>query len=62
MSGPTPPGRSRRLAQPLATAAYVRVSSKAQTLAMQRDAIEREARARGDRITTWYCEKESAPT
>ena len=43
-------------------AAYVRVSSKAQTLAMQRDAIEREARARGDRVATWYCEKESART
>ena len=31
-------------------AAYIRVSSKAQTLEMQREALERAARARGDRI------------
>ena len=43
-------------------AAYLRVSSKAQTLDMQRDAIARAARARGDRITTWYSEKQSAKT
>lgn len=38
-------------------AAYVRVSSRAQTYAMQRAAIERAADARGDRIATWYSEK-----
>jgi DNA invertase Pin-like site-specific DNA recombinase len=37
--------------------AYIRVSSKSQDLAMQRDAIGRVARARGDRIKTWYAEK-----
>lgn len=39
-----------------AVAAYVRVSSASQTAAMQRDAIERAARARGDEITAWYSE------
>lgn len=39
--------------------AYVRVSSKAQDLAMQRAAIERAAAARGDKVTTWYSEKRS---
>jgi DNA invertase Pin-like site-specific DNA recombinase len=34
--------------------AYVRVSSASQTAAMQRDAIERAAQARGDTIARWY--------
>jgi DNA invertase Pin-like site-specific DNA recombinase len=42
--------------------AYVRVSSKAQDLAMQRAAVERVAIARGDHIETWYSEKRSART
>jgi DNA invertase Pin-like site-specific DNA recombinase len=42
--------------------AYLRVSSKAQDLTMQRAAIERAAAARGDAITTWYAEKVSAKT
>jgi putative DNA-invertase from lambdoid prophage Rac len=37
--------------------AYVRVSSKAQSHATQRSAIERAASARGDAIETWYGEK-----
>ena len=43
-------------------AAYIRVSSKAQTLEMQRAAIARAATARGDRIGSWYSEKQSAKT
>lgn len=43
-------------------AAYVRVSSKAQDLAMQRAAIERAAAARGDTIVEWFEEKASART
>ncbi len=43
-------------------AAYVRVSSRAQDDATQRDAIERAARARGDAIARWYAEKRSAKT
>lgn len=39
-------------------AAYIRVSSKAQDHAMQRDAIER----RGVKVDTWYAEKASAKT
>lgn len=39
------------------TAAYVRVSSKGQSVAMQRDAIERAARARGARVNVWFAEK-----
>lgn len=38
---------------------YLRVSSKAQTVDMQRAAIERAAAARGDVITAWYSEKAS---
>jgi len=38
-------------------AAYVRVSSRAQTCATQRDAIERAATARGDVIDIWHSEK-----
>jgi DNA invertase Pin-like site-specific DNA recombinase len=34
--------------------AYVRVSSASQSHAMQRDAIERAAKARGDRIARWH--------
>jgi DNA invertase Pin-like site-specific DNA recombinase len=40
-------------------AAYVRVSSRAQNLATQRDAIERAAAARGDQIGVWFAEKRS---
>jgi DNA invertase Pin-like site-specific DNA recombinase len=39
--------------------AYIRVSSRAQDLDMQRGAIERAAGARGDAIATWYAEKRS---
>lgn len=42
--------------------AYVRVSSRAQGDATQRDAIERAARARGDTIGRWYAERRSAKT
>jgi len=41
---------------------YVRVSSLGQDLSMQRDAIEREAEKRGDKIAAWYSEKRSAKT
>ena len=34
--------------------AYLRVSSKSQTSAMQRDAIERASSARGDTVDHWY--------
>jgi len=43
-------------------AAYIRVSSKSQTLDMQRAAIERAARARRDSIVEWYSDKQSART
>jgi putative DNA-invertase from lambdoid prophage Rac len=43
-------------------AAYIRVSSKSQTLDMQRAAIERAARTRRDTITDWYSDKQSART
>jgi DNA invertase Pin-like site-specific DNA recombinase len=43
-------------------AAYLRVSSKAQTLDMQRAAILRAAKARGDTVHVWYSEKQSAKT
>ena len=42
--------------------AYVRVSSKAQDLGMQKLAIQRAAAARGDSISTWYQEKASGKT
>ena len=42
--------------------AYLRVSSKSQDPATQRDAIERVAAARSDSITTWYAEKMSGRT
>jgi DNA invertase Pin-like site-specific DNA recombinase len=38
-------------------AAYIRVSSKSQDLGMQRDAITRAAKARGERVRVWYAEK-----
>lgn len=41
-------------------AAYVRVSSKSQSNAMQRDAIERAAHQRGDGIPIMYAEQLSA--
>ena len=43
-------------------AAYIRVSSRAQDLRTQRDAITRAARARGERVAKWYQEKASART
>jgi len=39
------------------SAAYLRVSSSGQSLAMQRLAIERAALARRDKISRWYAEK-----
>ncbi|WP_242346845.1 recombinase family protein [Anaeromyxobacter terrae] len=47
---------------PTPCAAYVRVSSKSQDLAMQKHAIEEEAARRGDTIVSWYSEKRSAKT
>jgi DNA invertase Pin-like site-specific DNA recombinase len=46
----------------LRAAAYIRVSSKSQTLDMQKVAIERAARARRDTITEWYSDKLSGRT
>jgi DNA invertase Pin-like site-specific DNA recombinase len=43
-------------------AAYIRVSTVGQDLGSQRAALERAARARGDRITKWFHEKQSART
>ena len=43
-------------------AAYLRVSSKAQDLGMQRHAIERAAAARGDALVRDYAEKKSGKT
>ena len=40
--------------------AYIRVSSPAQSYEMQRETIERAAKARGDVIAEWYAEKASA--
>lgn len=42
--------------------AYIRVSGRGQDYAMQRDAIERCAAARGDTIARWYEEKRHAKT
>ncbi len=42
--------------------AYLRVSSKAQDVTMQRSAIERAASVRGDKVTKYYSEKKSAKT
>ncbi len=47
------------MSQRPAVCAYVRVSSRAQNYATQRDAIERTARARGDKVFEWYREKQS---
>lgn len=47
---------------PDAVASYVRVSSRAQDHAMQLDAIERQARARGDVIGRRYAERLSGKT
>jgi DNA invertase Pin-like site-specific DNA recombinase len=46
----------------MTVAAYVRVSSKSQTHETQRDAIERAAEARGERIPVMYAETMSART
>jgi DNA invertase Pin-like site-specific DNA recombinase len=40
-------------------AAYIRVSSKGQSLAMQRHAIGRVATQRGHKVTRWYAERVS---
>ncbi len=50
------------MTSPRPTAAYVRVSSRAQDLGMQRLAIERAATARGDAVGAWYAEKRSGKT
>ena len=42
-----------------AAAAYLRVSSQKQNAALQRDAVTRAARARGDRLRLWFEEKRS---
>lgn len=47
---------------PVMIAAYVRVSSRSQSLEMQRSAIARAAKQRGDRIGEWFEEKTSART
>src|SRR6266571_4061417 len=44
----------------MSIAAYVRVSSRSQNNATQREAIERAAKARGDEIETWFEEKRTA--
>lgn len=43
-------------------AGYLRVSSRAQDLGMQRSAVERAASARGVVIAEWYAEKRSGKT
>lgn len=43
-------------------AAYARVSSAAQSIRMQLDAVQRAAIARGDKITRWYTDKISGGT
>ncbi|MCP4445010.1 MAG: recombinase family protein [Myxococcales bacterium] len=43
-------------------AAYIRVSSRAQTYKTQRDAIERVAEAQNVKIDHWYREKQSGKT
>ena len=49
--------KRRPVAHQGSVAAYVRVSSRAQSYATQQAAIERAAAARGDIITRWYLEK-----
>jgi len=41
-------------------AAYIRVSTRAQNHSTQRDAIERAAKSRGEKIDRWFAEKQSA--
>ena len=48
-----------RAAPSTGTAAYIRVSSRAQDLSSQRAAIGRAASAQGDEIGVWYAEKRS---
>src|SRR5579863_7209581 len=43
-------------------AAYVRVSSASQTHDMQRSAVTRAAKARGDRVVEWYVDTMSGAT
>jgi DNA invertase Pin-like site-specific DNA recombinase len=40
-------------------AAYIRVSSKSQNMAMQTHAINRAARTRRDKVTSWYVDRAS---
>ena len=47
----------QRYIQCMTIAAYIRVSSRAQDHATQRDAIERLADARGETVDVWYAEK-----
>jgi len=47
------------MSAPGGVAGYVRVSTQAQSFALQVDAITRTATARGDEITRWYEEKRS---
>lgn len=54
------PGRKMAWSKSRDVAAYVRVSSRSQSCEMQRDAIQRAARARGDRVRFWFEEKASA--
>ena len=51
----------RLIMSPVAAAAYLRVSTQQQDWKLQRDAVERAARARGDRIPKglWFEEKKS---
>jgi len=48
--------------EPMSVVAYVRVSTKSQDGKTQRAAIERAARARGDKIAQWYFEKKGGET
>jgi DNA invertase Pin-like site-specific DNA recombinase len=57
-TGAPMPSRHAR-PSPTTTAAYLRVSSRAQDFATQKAAVERAAAARSDSIGTWYSEKRS---
>lgn len=46
----------------MTAAAYIRVSTTAQDFEHQRRAIKLAARSRGDRIASWFAEKQSAST
>ena len=58
MAGPTGPGK--RYKGPVRqTAAYLRVSSRGQDEALQREAITRAAAARGETVALWFSEVRS---